>query len=185
MCLCCGLNTHKSTWNPVLWWTTSLLCVCILRYLCPICYSFKFQIKGLCVTWVALISCQKTRNVSTGFLVLVRLQQGQLFVPYHSEKCLSWMAWLSLLYQAFRLQRFVELHLPTSREGEAREILILKWMDKGKYSVKLTNWQSWSVWVCWGLKFAEDCEVCAVVVLLECNTSTRCQNNLLVCSELL
>lgn len=114
-------------------------CVCILRYLCPICYSFKFQIKGLCVTWVALISCQKTRNVSTGFLVLVRLQQGQLFVPYHSEKCLSWMAWLSLLYQAFRLQRFVELHLPTSREGEAREILFLKWMDKGKYSVKLTN----------------------------------------------
>lgn len=57
--------------------------------------------------------------VSRGFLVLVRLQQGQLFVPYQSEKgSLIWMAWSFLLYQVFRLQRFVELHLSNSREGE-------------------------------------------------------------------
>lgn len=65
--------------------------------------------------------------VSRGFLVLVRLPQGQLFVSYQSEKgSLIWM--VSLLYQAFRLQRFVKLHLATSKERETgdKEIPDLK-----------------------------------------------------------
>lgn len=57
-------------------------------------------------------------------------------------------------------------------------------MDKVKYSGKVsTEWVNLSLLK--SVKFAEDCEVCAVGVLSGCNTSTRYQKNLLVCSELL
>lgn len=120
-----------------------MLTVCILWHLRPICYAFKFQIKGLCVTLAGLniisadIKCVMV--VSRGFLVMIRLQHEQLLVPYQFGKGnLIWMAWSSLLCQAFRLQRFVKLHLSTSRQGETGDrFLILKWVDKVKYSVKL------------------------------------------------
>lgn len=57
-------------------------------------------------------------------------------------------------------------------------------MDEVKYSVKLsTEWVSLSLLK--SVKFAKDSEFCAVGVLLERNTSTKYQNNLLVCLELL
>lgn len=69
------------------------------------------------------------------------------------------------------------------KQGTKR-FLILKWVGKVKSSIKLsTEWVSLSLLK--SVKFAEDCEVCAVGVLLECNTSTKYQKNLLVCSELL
>lgn len=57
-------------------------------------------------------------------------------------------------------------------------------MDEVKYSVKLST-ERVSLSLLKSVKFAKDSEFCAVGVLLERNTSTKYQNNLLVCLELL
>lgn len=148
-----------------------VLTVCILWHLCTIRYPFKLQktrrticccFTGLNVTSAGM-KCAVV--VSSGLLVLVRLQRGQLFVSYQIKKQTS-VGWHSHLcfIKLLECQSFLKLHLSTSREGETGDWeipdLTSWWMSLNIVSNCLESgsvcllkalkcWGLWSLG-CWG-----------------------------------
>lgn len=129
---------------------------CILWHLCSIMYPFKLQntkrticyyLAGLNVT---LADMKYAMFVSSGLLVLVGLQHGQLFVPYQiKEENSSGMMSSSLLYQAIRVPKFCKtasLHLKRRRNRGLRDSWLYELVDEFEYSFKLSReWISLSL----------------------------------------